>query len=129
VDRYNGDIYTVDRVYPIGGEGGSWVTTMIECTEGHYEVTKTSYGEAYVWCPGCVVVECDCGERPVLRSSDTACRCGADHESLVREVLGSAGSSEEALHPWEAEYQEWRRKQNEYQLSEASYWLEWKVIE
>ena len=28
------------------------MTTLIECTEGHYEVHKTSYGEAYVWCPG-----------------------------------------------------------------------------
>ena len=26
------------------------MTTMIECTEGHYEVQRTSYGEAYVWC-------------------------------------------------------------------------------
>ena len=24
---------------------------MIEGAEGHYEVQKTSYGEAYVWCP------------------------------------------------------------------------------
>src|SRR3712207_8536979 len=43
--------------------------SVIECTEGHYEVQRTSYGEAYVWCPECVVVECDCGQRPVLSAS------------------------------------------------------------
>ncbi len=40
--------------------------TVIDCIEGHYEVQKTSYGEAYVWCPEHAVVECECGERPVL---------------------------------------------------------------
>jgi hypothetical protein len=105
------------------------MTTMIECTEGHYEVQKTSYGEAYVWCPECVVVECDCGRRAVLSTSETVCSCGADHAALVGEVLDSKRSSEEVQHPWEAEYQEWRRNQHEYLLSEETYWMEWKVIE
>ena len=47
------------------------MTTMIKRSEAHYEVQKTSYGEAYVWCPECVEVECDCGERPVLSASET----------------------------------------------------------
>jgi hypothetical protein len=105
------------------------MTTMIECTEAHYEVQRTSYGEAYVWCPECVVVECDCGERPVLNASETVCSCGADHASLIWGELDSRRSSEEVQHPWEAEYQEWRRKQHEYLLSEETYWMEWKVIE
>jgi hypothetical protein len=105
------------------------MTTVIECTKGHYEVQKTSYGEAYVWYPGCVVVECDCGGRAVLSPSVTVCRCGADHEILVWEELASGRSSEEAPHPWEVEYQEWRKKQHEYLLPEETYWLEWKVIE
>jgi hypothetical protein len=113
----------------MGGEGKSWMTTMIECTEGHYEVQKTSYGEAYVWCPGCVVVECDCGERPVLSASETVCRCGADHAALVREELASRRSSHEAPHPWDVEYQEWRKKQDEYLRSEYNDWLEWRVVE
>jgi hypothetical protein len=45
------------------------VSKVIERTQGHYEVQETPYGEAFVWCPGCVVVECDCGERPVLSAS------------------------------------------------------------
>ena len=33
---------------------------MIECTVRHYEVQKTSYGEACAWCQGCVEVEQKC---------------------------------------------------------------------
>jgi hypothetical protein len=102
------------------GKGDNWMTTVIECTEGHYEVQQTSYGEAYVWCPGHVMVECDCGERPVLSTSETVCSCGRDHASLVRKVL----ASQRAPHPWEAEYDEWRKKQDEYLLSEEIYRLE-----
>jgi hypothetical protein len=99
--------------------------TVIEYTKGHYEVQKTSYGEAYVWCPEHVVVECECGERPVLSASETFCSCGADHAALVREVLGS----QRAPHPWEAEYQEWRRKQDEYLVSEETYGLELNALD
>jgi hypothetical protein len=96
------------------------MTTMIERTEGHYEVQRSSYGEAYVWCPECVVVECDCGERPVLSASGTVCGCGTDHAALIREMLASRG----APHPWDAEYHEWRKKQDEHLDSEETYWLE-----
>ena len=96
------------------------MTTMIECTEGHYEVQRTSYGAAYVWCPECAVVECGCGERPVLSTSETVCRCGADHATLVRKVT----DSQRAPHPWDAEYDEWRKKQDEYLVSEETYELE-----
>ncbi len=105
------------------------MTTMIECTKGHYEVQKTAYGEAYVWCPGCVVVECECGERPVLRASETVCRCGANHETLVNEEMAHLRSAEEVPHPWDDEYHEWRKKQDEYLRREYNDWLEWRVIE
>jgi hypothetical protein len=96
------------------------MTTVIECTEGHYEVQETSYGETYVWRHEHVVVECDCGKRLVLSTSETVCDCGADHAALVRKVL----ASHRAPHPWEAEYDEWREKQDEYLLSEEIYRLE-----
>jgi hypothetical protein len=96
------------------------MTTVIEGIQGHYEVQKTSYGEAYVWCPEHVVVECDCGERPVLSASKTVCSCGTDHGALLRKVL----ASQRAPHPWDAEYDEWRNKQDEYLLSEEIYRLE-----
>jgi len=101
------------------------MTAVIECTEGHYEVHyevhKTSYGESYVWCHGFVVVECGCGERPPLSASVTVCDCGTDHAALVNEVLSS---SQRSPHPWDDEYQEWRRKMDEYLLSEEPYQLE-----
>jgi len=96
------------------------MTTMIECTEGHYEVQEISYGKTYVWCQEHVVVECDCGERPALSSSETVCSCGTDHAALVREVL----DSQRAPHPWDAEYHQWREKQDEYLPSEETYELE-----
>ena len=105
------------------------MATIVERTEGHYEVQKTSYGEAYVWCPECVVVECDCGERLALTSSMAVCRCGADHAGLIRGEFGSQRPAGEATRPWDAEYHEWREKQDEYLRAESHDWLEWRIIE
>ena len=100
------------------------MATVIDYIEGHYEVEETSYGQAYAWRPEHVVVECECGERLAMRASDTLCSCGADHVALVREELASRKASEEAPHPWEAAYWEWRRKRDEILLSEETYRLE-----
>ena len=105
------------------------MTTLVERTRGHYEVQRTSYGQAYVWCPECVVVECDCGERVVLTASESVCRCGADHGALAPGNGVSRRLSGEGLHPWDAEYREWKEKQDEYLRSESHHWLEWTVIE
>ncbi len=35
-------------VYPLG-KGDSWMATIIECTEGHYEARKASYGATHPW--------------------------------------------------------------------------------
>ena len=100
------------------------MTTVIECNEGHYEVQETLYGKDYVWCTECVVVECDCGERLALSAAQTVCGCGADHAALVRGVLASRQASDGISHPWDAEYDEWRKKQHEYLVSEETYRLE-----
>ena len=107
------------------------MSTVIERTQGHYEVHQTSYGEAYVWCPERVVVECECGERPVLSASLSTCGCGADHATLVREELASRrlSAQEVSSHPLEEEYRQWRKKQGEFLHSESHYWLEWRIIE
>lgn len=76
------------------------MVTIVERTEGHYDVCEVPYGKTYVWCPGCVVVECNCGERPSLTSSTTTCRCGADYTAVVREALATERSKDEAIHPW-----------------------------
>ncbi len=102
---------------------------IIECAQGRYEVRETSYGKDYAWCPDCVVIECECGERLTLIPSQFRCRCGADHRSLFQEELDSRRLSEEASRPWDEEYHEWRRKQQEYLLSEETYRLELSTLD
>ena len=104
------------------------MTNVIECVEGYYEVEHTSSGHAYIWRPEHVVVECECGERVILTTSETVCSCGVDHTALVREELASRKVSDGATHPWEAEYQEWRRK-NAYLISEETYQLELNAVD
>ena len=74
---------------------------VIERTEGHYDVEEVEFGRLYRWCPQCVVVECDCGERLTLTRSETTCeRCGADHATSVRRELAACQPREEIVHPW-----------------------------
>ncbi len=101
------------------------MATVIEYEAGHYEVHKTSYGEAYVWCHEYVVLECDCGERPVLSASRDLCNCGREHATLVQGVLASHSTP----HPWEAEYSEWRTNQDELLLSEETYRMELRGLD
>jgi len=105
------------------------MTTVIEHIEGHYERRTMPYGQAYVWCPEYVVVECDCGETLIMTTSDSVCRCGTDHEALVRETAAFGRPSEEASHPWEQEYREWRERQDEYLRSEKHYQQELGAID
>ncbi len=105
------------------------MTTVIEHIEGHYETQSTSYGQAYVWYPEGVVVECDCGETLILTASESVCRCGTDHEALVRETTAFGNAQHETVHPWDHEYREWREKQDEYLRSERLYQQEWSAID
>lgn len=74
---------------------------VIERSEGHYDAQKVQFGTVYRWCPGSVVVECDCGERPILAHSETTCpECGGEHADIVREELGARGLEDAAMHPW-----------------------------
>jgi hypothetical protein len=97
------------------------MTTVIERTEGHYEVHEMPYGRDYAWCPDCIVVECECGERLVLTRSETACRCGADHAALVREELTEPRPSKKIPHPW--------REDRHLPRSEYYEWLELSTLE
>jgi hypothetical protein len=77
--------------------------TMVERVEGHYEVQDVEFGQVYRWCPECVVVECDCGERLSLTGSTTVCSwCGAAHTDIVQEEQDIKGQllRDEDLHPW-----------------------------
>ncbi len=104
------------------------MTTVIERIKGHYEVREIPYGKDYVWCPECVVVECDCGERLSLTTSETSCKCGADHTALIQRELEAQPPSEESPSP-EDECREWSTKQKEYLHSEYYDRLEWEEIE
>ena len=75
---------------------------VIERSEGHYDAQKVQFGTVYRWCPGSVVVECDCGERPSLTHSETTCpHCSGEHADIVREEVAAARELEDAaMHPW-----------------------------
>lgn len=129
VVRYKSNMPADDWYIRWGEKGAARMTTMIECTVGHYEAHEEHYGKDYVWCSERVVVECDCGERLVLTTSEAVCRCGADHSSLVMAQLASRRTEYRRPHPLEAEYQEWRMKQEEYLLSEETYRLELSALD
>ena len=75
---------------------------VIERVEAHYEVQEIAYGTVYRWCPGCLLLECDCGESLECKSPTDHCRCGAGcaaaFEGLDQEL-------------WESQKAPWRREQ------------------
>ena len=73
---------------------------VTERIEGRYETQEVPFGKVYVWCPGRVVIECDCGEGLILTGSTSVCGCGADYAATLRETLVSKRLRDEALHPW-----------------------------
>jgi hypothetical protein len=72
---------------------------VIERVSGRYEIREVEFGRVYRWCPGCVVVECDCGEKPVLTGSTTTCSCGADHAAVVSGEPVVRQPEDEVAHP------------------------------
>src|SRR5215216_6271162 len=58
----------------------------------------------YEWQPGCVVLECDCGQELTLPGTSTAptCRCGADHSAIVQNLQDREGRLRHVVtHPWQ----------------------------
>jgi hypothetical protein len=89
----------------MSSEGAAQSTPMlavIERTEGHYEVQEVEFGKVYRWCPECVDIECECGERLTLTaySMPTCPRCGANHAGTIREELNDRRLEDQTLHPW-----------------------------
>ena len=69
--------------------------------EGGYEIQEVEFGVVYRWYPERIFVECDCGHKPILNNSCTACGgCGADHASVIRRELSARQQEDEKLHPW-----------------------------
>ena len=74
---------------------------VTECIERRYEVQDMEFGKVCRWRPGCVVIECDCGEKLFLTGSITACSCcEANYAATIRKGLAGKQLKEEALHPW-----------------------------
>lgn len=104
------------------------MATVIRQTEGHYEVEKLPYGKDFNWCPDCVIVQCDCGERLELTASETVCVCGADHAALVREELDHRNRTGQDPR-LEEEHRRWRTEQDVYLRSEDDYRQEFETLE
>ena len=102
------------------------MTTVIGHIEGHYEMLSMPYGQAYVWWSECVLVGCDCGEILTLTASESVCCCATDHEALLREITAFGRPSDEAAHPWDRAYREWR---DEFLRSERLYHQEARAID
>lgn len=104
------------------------MATVIERSAGHYEVQEVPFGRSYAWCPDCVVVECDCGERLVLSAEDATCTCGADHAALVHgDPESRTGVGEDPQ--LKVEHDRWRENQDDYLRSEANYWQEMEALD
>ncbi len=75
---------------------------VIKRVDGRYETQDVEFGRVYRWCPECVVLECDCGERLILTACATICdECGADHAAVIREELTARRlAHDKAVHPW-----------------------------
>jgi hypothetical protein len=79
------------------------VAKVIERVHAHYEVQDVEMGKVYRWRPESVVVECECGKKPILTASKHICgECRADHRVIVEEVLEARPEEEEEVmdHPW-----------------------------
>ncbi len=74
---------------------------VVGCVGEHYEVQDVPRARVYRWCPATVSFECECGEKPTLTSSKTACPgCGADHTHVFAEVLETRMEDDEGDLPW-----------------------------
>jgi|SRR5215210_5085786 len=73
---------------------------VIRYTEGCYEVQEVSFGRVYRWHPEPVVIQCDCGEGPILAGYKTTCAaCDVDHIAIIREETAGHRVRHEAVHP------------------------------
>jgi len=95
--------------------------------EGRYEVKEDPFSRSYEWQPGCVVLECDCGEELTLTGTSTAptCRCGADHGVIVQDLQEREGRLRHAVtHPWQYDTKEQAQQnlQDEAAYPKSSPW-------
>jgi hypothetical protein len=85
------------------------MTRITVRVEGHYEVHEAPFSRSYVWHPSAITLVCDCSEEMTLTSAstDSTCRCGADHSALINDALIDDIRAREnqlrnaVTHPWD----------------------------
>ena len=95
--------------------------------EGRYEVKEDPFSRSYEWQPGCVVLECNCGEELTLTGTSTVptCRCGADHGAIAQDLQEREGRLRHAVtHPWQYDTKEQAQQhlQDEAAYPKSSPW-------
>ena len=99
---------------------------VIERIAEHYDTQEVEFGRIYRWCPECIVVECDCGERMTLKRLDiigsgfTCEECGAKVSPSIREevVIELLDEADAAIHPW---HHDARGQAEQHLRDEAAY--------
>ncbi len=84
------------------------MTRITVRVEGHYEIHESPFSRSYKWHPSAVTLVCDCDEELNLTSvsTDSTCRCGADHSALIDDALMDDIRAREhqlrdsVTHPW-----------------------------
>ena len=91
------------------------------------------FGRVYKWCPESVAVECDCGERLIVKASAVVssfkalCHCGADPTADIQEGCQShqLEVSGQMLEDYEATHHPWRNdtqaQADQHLRNEAAY--------
>jgi hypothetical protein len=106
---------------------------VIERVAEHYAVQEMPFGREYKWSPEQVVIECECGERTILKRSEIigsaviSCECGKANTAHIREELVIQLIDEEYdahHHPWlhDAKAQAKQRLRNEAAYPKDSPW-------
>lgn len=102
------------------------MTRITVRVEGHYEVHESPFSRSYKWHPCTVTLVCDCSEELTLTgaSTNSTCRCGADHSALINDALINDVRAREnqlrdsVTHPWNHEVTE---QAAQHLLDEAAY--------
>jgi hypothetical protein len=95
---------------------------IIERVQARYESREMPFGKVYRWHPARVALECECGEKVILRatSTTTTCgRCGADLGSFVQDIGEREGRLQDDLaQPW---FYDARERARQHERDEAAY--------
>ena len=77
---------------------------IIESIEAHYSTLEVPFGRVYKWHPEYIIIECDCGQKPLITGTSnilTCPQCGADYGALVHDMrYREQQLPDQDEHPW-----------------------------